>query len=487
MLKEGFELRRDPMGVEPLYYWVKNPRINGPSVRELLLQGVPRKLSIEGLWSCLLGGCVQEPFTMVDGVRSLPPGCKLTVAADGAQKLERYWNPSFEIKEWKDSAEVESAVTEKLESVIVELLRGNDDPASFLSGGIDSSAIVALLRRKHSGRIRTFCVVHEDPRTDERAWAKMVAEKNETDHVEFMLTDAMIREGISDALAAYDQPSLDGINVYFASKFAAEVGAKRVFSGEGGDELFAGYDRFSKPIAAYKYAAWLRWVPGFFGRRLSVTGKSERVRKIAQMFGCNYDPYFLTRRQFSPAWAKRLVTVDSSVDLRGLYREQMEAVATADLNWHGDAVNRCSWMETRHNNLSMYIRDGVQMGAAVGVDALYPFMDSGLAELLFTIPGRYKCDSLTPKPLLVKAAGAGMPDEIVRRKKQGFALPFDKYCREALKDELECFVRRGGTGLFKQKEIESVWSRYLNGELSWMRIWHLFVVDNWCQREKIVF
>lgn len=478
-------LVRDPMGVSWLYYWAKDPRVCGTGVRQVLEKGVPRKLSIEGLWACLLGGCMQEPFTMVEDVRSLSPGCVLTISEDGTQKLERFWRPSFELKDWKNRAEAEDAVTAKLEETIALPLGNDEIPCSFLSGGIDSSTIVALLRRKHSGRIRTFCVIHEDPRTDERKWSRMVAERNDTDHTEFMLTDAMMRDGIADALAAYDQPSLDGLNVYFASKFVSEAGVKIVYSGEGGDELFAGYNQFAKPRMAYKWTPWLRWIPACLGSSLSISGDSEKVRKFAQMFGCNYDPYFLTRRQFSPAWIARILVQDAKPNLKKLYAEQMSAVATAGIDFGSDVVNRCSWMEVRHDNLSMYMRDGFQLGEAVGLAGRYPMMDASLAELLFTIPGMWKCDTQISKPLLVKAAGTGLPDEIIHRPKQGFSLPLDKYCRAGLKDELESFVNTGGMGLFEQSEIASIWNRYLTRQVSWMRIWHLFVVDDWCRRNKV--
>ncbi len=479
-------LVRDPMGVSWLYYWTKDPRICGTGVKQILAQGIPRKLSVEGLWACLLGGCMQEPFTMIEDVRSLSPGCVLTVRDDGTQQMERFWRPSFRLADWKSRAEAEEAVTAKLEETVALPLANDEVPCSFLSGGIDSSTIVALLRRKHSGRIRTFCVIHEDPRTDERKWARMVAERNETDHTEFMLTDTMIREGIADALAAYDQPSLDGLNVYFASKFAVAAGCKMVHSGEGGDELFVGYNQFAKPRLAYKWTPWFRWIPTVLGNALSVHGGCEKVRKLAQMFGCRYDPYFLTRRQFSPAWIERLLTQDAKPDLVKLYADQMVAVDTAGIDFGTDIINRSSWMEVRHDNLSMYMRDGFQLGDSVGLAGRYPLMDASLSELLFTIPGAWKCDPQISKPLLVKAAGSGLPDEIIHRPKQGFSLPFDKYCRAGLKDELESFVRTGGTGLFRQSEISSIWERYLAGKVSWMRIWHLFVVDDWCRRNQVV-
>ncbi len=478
-------LVRDPMGVSWLYYWTKDPRVCGTGVKQILAQGVPRKLCAEGLWACLLGGCMQEPFTMVEDVRSLPPGCVLTVEENGTQHVERFWRPSFQLKDWKDRAEAEEAVAAKLEETIALPLGDREVPCSFLSGGIDSSTIVALLRRKHSGRIRTFCVIHEDPRTDERKWSRMVAERNETDHTEFMLTDAMIRDGISDALTAYDQPSLDGLNVYFASKFAVEAGCKMVHSGEGGDELFVGYNQFAKPRLAYKWTPWFRWIPAGVGNALSIYGGCEKVRKLAQMFGCRYDPYFLTRRQFSPAWIERLLARGTKLDLVKLYADQMAAVDTEGIDFGADIINRSSWMEVRHDNLSMYMRDGFQLGEAVGLSGRYPLMDAALADLLFTIPGAWKCDPQISKPLLVKAAGSGLPEEIIHRPKQGFSLPFDKYCRAGLKDELESFVRTGGTGLFRQSEIASIWERYLAGKVSWMRIWHLFVVDDWCSRNGV--
>ena len=160
----------------------------------------------------------------------------------------------------------------------------------------------------------------------------MVAAQNETDHTEFMLTDAMIREGLADALAAYDQPSLDGLNVYFASKFAVGAGCKVVHSGEGGDELFVGYNQLSKPRMAYKWTPWFRWLPKWVGDALSIHGGAEKVRKLAQMFGCRYDPYFLTRRQFSPAWIARLLARNMQPDLVKLYADQMVAVDTLGID-----------------------------------------------------------------------------------------------------------------------------------------------------------
>jgi asparagine synthase (glutamine-hydrolysing) len=237
---------------------------------------------------------------------------------------------------------------------------------------------------------------------------------------------------------------------------------------------------------AYKWAPYFRWIPTWLGNWLSIHGGSEKVRKLAQMFGCRYDPYFLTRRQFSPAWIARLLARGVRPDLVKLYADQMEAVDTAGIDFGADVINRSSWMEVRHDNLSMYMRDGFQLGEAVGLAGRYPLMDASLAQLLFTIPGEWKCDPQVSKPLLVKAAGAGLPDEIVHRPKQGFSLPFDKYCRAGLKDELEAFVRTGGTGLFKQAEIAAIWQRYLAGKVSWMRIWHLFVVDDWCRRNGVV-
>ena len=448
--------------------------LKSATVAGLLDQGVPRRLSKAGLWSYMLCGAVQEPFTLIDGVRSAP------IAAP--------WT-GLRGKGFTDCESAQAQVTALLEQIIREM----DCHAAFLSGGIDSGALVALMRRVWpEDEIRTYCVIHEDPRTDEREWARLTATRNGTLHTEFMLTGEMVREGMSAALDSYDQPSVDGINNYFASKFVAEAGEKSILSGEGGDELFAGYGQFAKPRTAYRYARKFCYFPQWMGQFVTRCCSQEKLKKFGQMFGCRYDSYFLTRHQFDPDWIGRLLNPDlkllmSADEIVGMYDEMQCFVGTKDIDFGGDVINRCSWMEQRHNLRSMYLRDGIQTSSPFGLDIKAPLMDEELVRLMMAVPGAWKCDSEISKVMLVRAAGEGLPAECVSKKKQGFALPFDKYFREGLKDELAAFVNDGGTELFNQREIARIWKLYLEGRTSWMRIWQCFVLDWWIKKNRVEF
>lgn len=453
------------------YTFSDGRRIEDSSVLGLLSQGVPRRLSVEGLWSYLLSGAVQEPFTLIDGVKSVaePFDLKREIA---------------EFDEKKVINTIETAVRKSCS-------RDSGLPSAFLSGGIDSSAIVAVMRRLYpQEEIRTYCVIHEDPRTDERQWARMVAERNHTRHTEFLLTDDMIRREIAAALDCYDQPSVDGLNNYFASKFVAEAGEKCILSGEGGDEVFAGYGQYEKARQAYRIAAKMRIIPsnlrGFSGRMLTRLASAEKWKKLGQLMSADYDPYFVTRRQFDPEWIVHLLNgAFAQPKLADLFGEIQRHCGTQGIDFGGDIVNRCAWMEQRHNLRSMYWRDGIQTSAPFGLEILAPLMDEELVTLMMTIAGKYKCNASISKPLLVAAAGEGLPMECVKRKKQGFALPFDRYFREGLKEQLEHFVFKGGTGLFNQPEIERIWKLYLAGKTSWMRVWQPFVLDWWIRKNKV--
>lgn len=455
--------KRGKLGLKPLYYWDgPNERIFADSVRELLRAGAPRKLSREGLKSYLSCGAVQEPLTLVEGIRSVAP-----------EPLEIRGNPYGSI----DDAQ------QAVSAALFDAVRQTACTSAFLSGGIDSGAIVALMRKAWPDEeLKTYCVVHEDPRTDERQWARLTAERNRTKHTEMMLTGQMVTNDIEACLKDFDQPSVDGVNSWFAAKLVKESGCDQILSGEGGDELFVGYGQFAKPRQAYALAQKLGCFRGsyplrLFGSALTRCASKEKIKKLGQLLGSTCDPYYLTRRQFDDAWINRLLKPEFRFE--GDF-ERLSTELPKD-----DLINRLSLLEIRNNLLSMYVRDGYQTSVCHHLDVLAPILDEKVVELVLSIPGEWKCDAKISKPMLVRAADDGLPTECVMRRKQGFALPFDKYFREGLKEELEMFVRGGGCGLFEPTEIAKIWSAYLAGKTSWMRIWQVFALDHWIRQNKI--
>ena len=487
-------LVRDQFGTVPFYYFLGGAGSAGrpgkvlcsTSVRDLLKQGVPRKLSREGLFAYLSYGCLYAPFTMIDGVRIVPPGCVVTIE-NGRASCERYWNPSFDLKEWRQD-DFQEAVNEELSHSIHEQSTApipgapSATPVAFLSGGIDSSTIVAMWRKQFDGELRTYCVTHEDPRTDERKWSRMVAERNHTKHTELMLEDRLIREWFDEAVASYDQPSLDGLNFWFATKLLkTQTDEKLVFSGEGGDELFMGYGQFVKPRMAYKYAPIMRHMPRFIGAAIGAMSPSEKYRKLAMLAGFKAEPYYIPRRILTDWQIARVV--------RPELMPKASRLDELDLNWQSrmpdDLLNRISWLEMQTVVADMWMRDGFQTSASNGLALRTPICDVRLANLLYTAPGTMKCDSVLSKPLLIRAAGDGIPEECWTRRKQGFSLPFDRYFSGEVKDRIDDFLTGGKTSLFKPEVIRDMGRQYREGKLYWSRIWELFMVENWCHANGV--
>lgn len=466
---------RDPIGERPLYrYDGPNGPVFSESVRDLLAQGVPRKLSIAGLRAYLEYGCACEPLTLIERISAVPPSFDVGAVVP---------------REWKGPEDAQDAVTAALEASIARQMVPDAQgrvPAAFLSGGIDSGAIVALMRRTApDAEIRTYCVTHEDPRTDERLWARKVADANGTQHTELMLTGEMIGRYLEDAISCYDQPSLDGLNFWFVSKLVSEAGEKTVLSGEGGDELFVGYGRFANQRLCERWARRLRMFPAAFGTLFMKWGPNDRVRKFGQLFGCRTDPYFESRRIFDRVTINALLRPD--------LREAVKTVEPYSATWYrtfgrhlpSEWINATSWKELRTVLLSMYLHDGYQVSRPFGLDVRTPLLDEALVNLMFTIPGEWKCSGEFLKPFLVRAAGAGLPRECVVRPKQGFSLPFDRYFNGTIRDRIDAFLFGGESRLFDAAALASFGRRYRAGKVYWSRVWTLFMLDDWCKRNGV--
>lgn len=479
-------MQGDNLSERSLYRYDKGMELSGSdSVRGLLARGVPRKLSAVGLRSYLEYGCVCEPLTLIEDVSAV----RQTVV----DEVERFRSA------FKSAEETQTAVTAAVEeSVRRELVPDEKGrlPAAFLSGGIDSGAIVAVMRRvAPDAEIRTYCVTHEDAKTDEREWARKVAEANGTKHVELMLTGDMIRDHIEEAIACYDQPSLDGLNFWFVSKLVSEMGEKVVLSGEGGDELFVGYGRFGNQRKCERWARRLGWLPSCLGVPFMKWGTNDKIRKFGQLVGCKTDPYFESRRIFDRYTINRLLRPELREAVRtaepfSQVWQRTFGMAVPDASSRrgrcpADWINTTSYKEMTTVLLSMYLHDGHQVSKPFGLDIRTPLLDPNLVSLMFSIPGDWKCSPDCLKPMLVKAAGSGLPWECVVRKKQGFTLPFDRYFNGTMKDRIDAFLFGGDTLLFDRRSLAQLGRVYRAGKTTWSRVWALFMVDDWCKRNQV--
>jgi asparagine synthase (glutamine-hydrolysing) len=487
---------RDPMGIKPFYYYQSSQHfLFSSEVRTLLQTGlIPRRIDSAGLLNYLTYGSLCDPITLIEGVRSLPAGHSLTWQS-GRLTTTEYWDLvdlDSDLTGSDDQLPPRSVVdrdTDELLDQVVRMQLVSDVPVGiFLSGGIDSSALTAILSR--SGiQPSTFSIVFRESEYSEAEYSRAIAQLFRTDHHEITVSHSDLFQAIGPALRAMDLPTIDGINTFFVSREARAAGVKVALSGLGGDEVFAGYSSF-------------RTVPRMerFARRLPVSVRSplarvfaavapatDRNRKLTALAETGQDsihPYFLSRTLFTPERQCKLLPARSD-DTES--RECAESsLASRFGRTHGlDPVNRVSYLESRCYMLNTLLRDSDSMSMAHGLEVRVPLIDHQLAKRILALPGSWKLHPLTPKPLLVRSLRGALPDRLVNRPKRGFTLPFEQWLRADLRPVVEQSLRKiqdSALGaLVSAPACLEIWSDFLAGRTSWSRPWSLYVLQSWCE------
>jgi asparagine synthase (glutamine-hydrolysing) len=417
-------------------------------------------------------------------MRALPPGHSLTITTAGERiavreaALPDHVSPAPPC----DRREAVAMLRQLLEDSLRHHLISDVPLGAFLSGGIDSSALVALMARVTREKPKTFSVVFSESDFSEAAHARTIAQMFSSEHKEIMLSEERLLGLLPDALNAMDRPTMDGINTYVISKAVKEAGVTVALSGLGGHELFAGYPSFRR---AEQLRSWafvpnpLRVAVSQVGR--SVLNGSSRRRKFWDLLatdGSACAAYLISRQLFAPAEIQSLLFDSQAV--QGLI-----PCATG-----ADRINAVAEHELTGYMSNTLLRDTDQMSMAHGLEVRVPFIDPMVVRYVLALPGRWKVDRHRPKPLLLDTLGDLIPEEIWRRPKMGFTLPFQRWLGSALQPELDhAFLHASGWDRlgFDAGAIRSVWHTYRNnpGEEPWSRPWSLYVLKSWCERNDL--
>jgi asparagine synthase (glutamine-hydrolysing) len=495
-------LARDAMGIKPLYFFRSDQYfIFSSEVRTLLGTGlVPRRIDPAGLIGYLTFGSLYDPNTLVEGVNALAPGHYLTWER-GQMNQRQYWalvdpeliesSRSAGMADAKQRAELETEVAGTLdESVRMQLV--SDVPVGvFLSGGIDSSALVAILSR--SGvRPSTFSIVFKEADYSEAEYSRAVAQQFRSDHHEITVSQSDFFASLTPAINAMDLPTIDGINTYFVSERTRAAGVKVALSGLGGDEMFAGYSSFRTVPRMERFANAMANVPATIRSLLgsafaTLSPSNDQNRKLATLIrnGPSLHPYFLSRMLFTPDRVAKLLAPTMKA-FAASPRTETRAIGQVSRAQNLDPINRVSYLEARCYMLNTLLRDSDFMSMAHGLELRVPLIDHELARRVLALPGAWKLDAAMPKPLLVNALNGRLPDKIVHRPKRGFTLPFEHWLRDALRPLVEESLRKIGDGvlgtLIGESAARSVWHDFLEGRTSCSRPWSLYVLQCWCER-----
>jgi len=486
-------LARDRLGIKPLYYTVADNRLIFASEIKAILQhpSVEARLNMSGLGDFLSLKYVPAPQTMFEGIYALPPGYTLTCDATGV-RAQRYWDLSFAHQ--RNGNESEANYAEQLEALLQECVRlhlMSDVPfGAFLSGGIDSSTIVALMSQFLNEPVKTYSVGFEGDAEvfSELPYARMVARKYHTDHHEVFIQPRHLIDLSEKVIWHLDQPIAD--EAALANYMVAELASrqvKMVLTGEGGDELFAGYARY----AGERLSPIFRFVPK--GARSLVMAAGSRLpglrrAKIA-LYALSQPDEVMRLVNWFPLFNSEMKQVLLSPDAK----EQLcghdacdvfaEHLARTDAT---DPLNRMLYVDTKLWLPDDLLARGDKTSMAVSLEARVPLLDHKLVEFAASLPTQLKMKALTRKYLLKKVSRAWLPPEIIGRKKKGFPMPtglwFRKEARPFLRDALSPATLRR-RGLFNSHHVETLLIEHERGFADHgSLLWGLLNVELWQRR-----
>ena len=504
-------LARDPLGIKPLYYTQTDQGFAFASeLRALLASGdATRKLSADALTSYLLFGSVSEPVSIVEGIFSLPPGHRLVLHIPDRRRSPRarpWWDPvrssaSRDPKRPRDFASASARVRTMLEDSVKAHLIADVPVGLFLSSGLDSSAVAVLAGRAQRG-IQSFTLTFPDTDYDEGPLAKLVAARTGTTHTEVPLHAQDMLTRLEEALAALDQPTMDGINTYFVSWAARQVGLKVALSGLGGDELFAGYRTFADTPRLAKLESVARFVPGairkasapFLTSLMARKSSADAARKAGDAWikpSALPHAYFFTRLLFPPSEVQKLTDAH--------YRNSTIAKdgVTLDPTWLGwlelasdqaqsvGPIAGVSWLEMRTYMASTLLHDTDSVSMACSLEVRVPFLDTPLVEFVSTLPDDARVQPGISKALLRNALAGMIPPEILDQRKRTFTLPWEHWLRGALREQVQSSLKDLSPALqngLHAAGVQRVWDNFEQGQTTWSRPWSLYVLNEWCRR-----
>jgi asparagine synthase (glutamine-hydrolysing) len=493
---------RDRMGEKPLVFVHDGPFFAFASEAKGLLQhpAVRRDLDLRSAALYLVLEHVPAPHAIYAGMSKLPAACTLTYdLSSGALSVRRYWDP-VATTEGDDAAGPEGdvdgarAIRDGLEEAVRRRLIADVPLGVFLSGGIDSAAVTAsMVRLQGAANVKTFSIGFSDPRFDESSQARALASRLGTDHHEEVLDVDAALGALPSVCGLLDEPFADAsiVPTYLLSRFTRRH-VTVALSGDGGDELFAGYPTFR----ALRFAAiYDILVPGLVHRRL-VRPAARRLRPDFGYFSFDFKVNQFLRGAKAPAnerlsrWIGAfvpeelltLLTPDArkALDLASLYESaRAQYAAAGDL----DPINRDAYVYTRG-----YLAEGLltkldRATMAVSLEARAPLLDHNFVKLAFSIPGSLKVRRGRLKHVFKEALKGLVPDEVLGRPKRGFALPIGRWFREGMRTQLLDALsasRLRREGLFEPEAVRTLVDEHVAGVRDHRKpLFTLFMFQRW--------
>jgi asparagine synthase (glutamine-hydrolysing) len=494
---EKLLLARDRLGIKPLYYSeAAGALIFASEIKALLASGlVPRQLDAAGIRAFLQLGHIPAPWTAIENVQPLEPG-HIGIWRNGEFRTRSYWNLPSPIGEHEiaSAEDVAGTLRDLLLASSRQQLMSDVPIALFLSGGVDSAVLGSLMQHAGADRITALTIGFEEKSFDESDSSQRTAELLGISRKVIQLPAAQMTESLGHAFWAMDQPTVDGLNSYWISRAAAGAGFKVALSGQGGDELFGGYqslvwfDRFSH------LAGFLRPFPHMAGRGLfDHRDFPFRWRKLSYLVGAD-DPFVAAQL------AVRVLFLESDVHqllnpalapTNGASAAAAHITAWARETVGHDLQERVAYLDFPAHLEPRLLRDGDAMSMAHSLEVRPVLLDHAIVEYVMRLPLSLR---LQKKQLLFNAMQGILPPALLadlqNRPKRTFTFPFARWLGNELRPTITATLapeRLAAAGVLQPTAVNRLWRRYLRNpeSVGWSRLWSVFVLASWCEAMQV--
>ncbi len=491
-------LARDRAGKKPLYYSVSNGIFAFSSeIKALLtLPWIKAEVDNNALYDFLTFNQLDAPQTMFRGIHKLAPGECMTVSRKGIEVKKKYWEVSYTDLSKASESEIADQLFEQLTTSVKYRMVADVPVGAFLSGGVDSSAVVALMRQQSQGTIKTYSVGFEgQPDYDERNFASQVSAMFNTEHHEKIISANDIAEFLPRIVEIFDEPVADAtsIPIYFISKLARENGTIVVQTGDGADEIFAGYRGWKKYRQLYPWYHRITAMPEFLRSGLSLlAGKKESPsNEILHRAAAGQELFWggakafkeSTKRQFlQSGWLAKVQDADS-YEVINRHRKAFTQLQQ-HYPWLGDTDWMC-YLGVKFQIPAKYLYRMDRLGMANSIEIRSPFLDYNLINFGLSVPASCKVKGDEPKAILKKSLERILPKGILYRKKMGFVVPLREWSGEIMFDYIETNMKSfcANTGIFKEEALREHLKEIRNGNKDYTNnLWTIYFLMNWFNR-----
>jgi asparagine synthase (glutamine-hydrolysing) len=451
-------MARDHIGIKPLYYYIDRDRLYFASEIRALK-------NFRGSWPenenwrkyFLLFGHLPEPVTTLQYIRPLPKATLLEIQLPSLDARQVKYSTFY----FNYPTNNKNDAIEKTRALLTDATKRHlisDAPIGlFLSGGLDSSLLTVLAKKFTGENLHTLSIVFENEKFSERHFQEIIIKATSAHHESYMVTEKDFLDNLPDILLAMDQPSSDGINSYFISKYARKYGLKAALSGIGADEIFGGYQSFNRASAIDSTA----WIPKSVFKAAGLFPDDRRKKFKFLALKSVIGEYLFNRGFFAPSTVATLLGCTER-EVNVLLDEFNEQVPEFTKKLY--AEERASYMECNFYMHNQLLKDMDYMSMWHGLEVRVPFLDRELMEMAYQVHPMVRYDPAQAKHLLIEAFGKELPREIWDRPKQGFSFPLDQWMRKVKAKGAPANAKMMHDGL-------------LSGNIHWSRYWSYVITQ----------